>query len=498
MKLEESSGSFNNIGITTVDLEPLQIRKGGIIGTEDTLSQLGNKTVKTYLGIPYAEPPVKELRFKAPEDIRSWTVTLKANKLPKSCPQVIETSEESKLGTVNEISEDCLYLNVFVPSELDLLKIHAVMVWIHGGGFMRGSSTLELYDARFLAAVTGTIVVSMNYRLGAFGFLNLEGSDKNVGMLDQVMAFEWVRDNIHYFGGNPDKVTLFGESAGAASVSMHLLSPLSKGLFHQAILQSGTAINPWSYVPSNESLRRSKVLATTLHCNTGSDEDVLKCMQDMSMENIINNQEKVNPVFLQFSFVPAIDGKFMKKTPEEILKEGCFEKIPILAGSNKDEATFFMAFVPFLQEADALTTENKLNFAFDNLFSYYPKTPNPLNINFINDIRAQYSPEEAHRTTPAYNFDALNRAFTDSSFICPMNNFMSAYAERDSHVYSYYFTQLLNHQFVPPQLGVTHASELFFTFSFILKYGMKAGFTEEQINFSKKLNQMWGNFVKRG
>ncbi|CAH1981039.1 unnamed protein product [Acanthoscelides obtectus] len=154
------------------------------------------------------------------------------------------------------LSEDCLYINVVVPKPRP--KNAAVMVWIFGGGFYSGTNTLDVYDHNILVSEENVILVSMQYRVASLGFLYFGTSDVpgNAGMFDQMMALQWIKDNIAHFGGNPNNITLFGESAGAVSVSLHLLSPLSRNLFSQAIMQSGSPTAPWAIISREESLLR--------------------------------------------------------------------------------------------------------------------------------------------------------------------------------------------------------------------------------------------------
>lgn len=197
--------------------------------------------VRAYLGIPYAAPPVGELRWKPPQEVASWEDVRSCAAFGPSCPQ-----PDEKLGTT--YSEDCLSLNVWAPAAKPGDRL-PVMVWIHGGAFNFGSGSLPEYNGRNLAR-KGVVVVTSNYRLGPLGFLvhpllSKESSHAvsgNYGLLDQVAALRWVRRNIAAFGGDPDRVTLFGQSAGSRSVSLQMISPLSAGLFHGAIAQSGGPI----------------------------------------------------------------------------------------------------------------------------------------------------------------------------------------------------------------------------------------------------------------
>lgn len=206
------------------------------------------------------------LRFRHPRPMDRWDHgndrdILNATKPPNTCVQIIDTVFGDFPGSTmwnpnTNVSEDCLYINVVVPRPRP--KNAAVMVWIFGGGFYSGTSTLDVYDHRILVSEENVIVVSMQYRVASLGFLFFDTSDVpgNAGLFDQLMALQWVHDNIQAFGGNPHNVTLFGESAGAVSVSLHLLSPLSRNLFSQAIMQSGSPTAPWAIISREESILR--------------------------------------------------------------------------------------------------------------------------------------------------------------------------------------------------------------------------------------------------
>ncbi|KAH0630398.1 hypothetical protein JD844_013394 [Phrynosoma platyrhinos] len=203
--------------------------------------------VTAFLGIPYAEPPVGELRFQKPHPHQPWSHTLKATSFGNSCHQ-----ESSVLPTYHQVldpdptlsvSEDCLFLNIWVPHPQPSAPA-PVFVWVHGGAFFMGTGS---YDKSLLAATENIIVASMNYRLGALGFLALPPSAPgNAGLWDQHLALRWLKENIAAFGGDPTRLTLGGQSAGSASVGFHLLSPVSQHVFAQATLQSGAAISPWA------------------------------------------------------------------------------------------------------------------------------------------------------------------------------------------------------------------------------------------------------------
>lgn len=489
--------NLNDQNIGTKDGPVVYITNTGKIqGKNDYLVEDGLGEVDTFLGIPYAQAPVGALRFKKPQALKLWhPETREAISKSNSCPQNIKAIRGLEMWNVNEINEDCLYLNVFLPERLNENSRHAVMVWIHGGDFHTGSSTLDFYDARFLAVITRTIIISFNYRLGALGFFSMESESiqGNVGLHDQVAVLQWVKDNIGSFGGDAGRVTLFGQGAGAASVSLHLFSELSDPLFHKAILQSGSALSPWAFVPVEEAHRRSFELAVKVGCDQKNVEDVVACMIDVDVSKIIENQWVVKGL-VQFPFVPTVDKEFLKETPEKLLSEKKFKVCPILAGSNKDEATFFLAsifedyFNPIITKDPSMYQE-LFTQQLSIFFSHYPQYSQSLTEETKNVILNKHFPTDLQANFPA-NLNALNRAITDSLFICPMNTFLHEYAKSDASLYSYYYTQ--PNEFVFEKMGVTHGSEVFFLFNSIIQHQT----TESTLAFSKEMMKMWSNFAK--
>jgi acetylcholinesterase len=236
--------------------KPVKLVDGSPVQGKLSKAKTG-KPVVEFLGIPYAEPPTGASRFRRPVAKAPWRDTYAATQLPRSCIQTPdEVFGEFKGATMwnanTEMNEDCLYLNVWVPgTDVDTTRKRAVMVWIFGGGFWSGTSTLAVYDGKTLSTEEDVIIVSMNYRVSLFGFLYLGRDDApgNMGLWDQHLALKWTKQNIAMFGGDNDCITIFGESAGGASVTMHVLSPQSQTLFNRAITQSGSATSPWALEP---------------------------------------------------------------------------------------------------------------------------------------------------------------------------------------------------------------------------------------------------------
>ncbi|MGD8824168.1 MAG: carboxylesterase/lipase family protein [Myxococcales bacterium] len=306
-----------------------------------------NEGVFSYRGIPYAAPPVGELRWKPPADPAPWTDTRVAVDSPSPCPQ------EPFAGLPVPgfaPSEDCLYLNVDTPVEGSDLP---VMVWIHGGGFTLGEGlqTDGGTSGDRMARKSGVVVVSMNYRLGQLGFLahaalsdeSADGASGNYGLMDQTAALRWVQRNIEAFGGDPSNVTIFGESAGAFSVCSHLASPQSSGLFHKAISMSGSCERPWPTLAAAEA--QGDEFAVAVGC--GSEGDVLSCMRGKSIDDVLAALPPApnfgfNPTDAPTgSWGPIFDGAFFPEQPAEAFASGNFNQVPTMVGFTRDEARLF-------------------------------------------------------------------------------------------------------------------------------------------------------------
>jgi para-nitrobenzyl esterase len=314
--------------------------------------------VYVWMGIPFAKPPLGNLRFRAPEPPESWEGIRDATQFgPVACQPSNEVM--NFLGNEAEIvSEDCLYLNIWSPGADD--KLRPVMVWIHGGAFISGSGSSGSYDGNSFASQGNVVVVTINYRLGIMGFLHLGeiGGEKyatsgNCGILDQVAALQWVKDNITAFGGDPNRVTIFGESAGAMSIGVLLALPSAKGLFSQAILQSGAASNVLSSPTATK-------VANRLLASLGVGQDELSKLEEIPIERLVEASALVPPM----SLGPVVDGVSLPQHPEEILAGGSAKDIPILIGTNKDEYRLFTFFDPLWKNPDA----EKITSVFEKTF----------------------------------------------------------------------------------------------------------------------------------
>ena len=294
------------------------------------------KSVSKFLGVPFAAPPIGELRFKAPEPPKEWKPKVLERKTHGDvCWQGSMLEFNTRIFAPNfTYSEDCLYLDVYSPNVSGRLP---VLFYIHGGAFEYGTALTYPSD---LLALHGLVVVVIQYRLGPFGFLTTGNSAApgNLGMLDQVEALKWVKENIEHFGGDPSKVTICGLSAGAASVSLHLLSPLSKGLFHQAIAESGVDLSPFAIQPVSSALRFVTGLAQKLDCGTSDHSTMLACILRQKDADIQKASDSI-PFGMSDNVRcgPVVDNYFLLDIPRNLRQKGDFRKVKFMISFTSQE-----------------------------------------------------------------------------------------------------------------------------------------------------------------
>ncbi|XP_056311120.1 crystal protein [Danio aesculapii] len=444
-----------------------------------------------FYGIPFADPPVGTSRWKAPRPVTPWKGVYDASFPRASCMQAC-------IGPIaddcpKKVSEDCLYLNVFVPLSVDLaaplLQPLPVMLWIHGGDFIAGSASKPLYDGRFISNYTQTVLVSIAYRLGAFGFL-VSGKDPklaavgNYGILDQQAALIWVQQNIAAFGGDPSRVTIFGESAGAQAVSLHLMIQSSKPLFKQAVFQSLPFSIPLK--TRHESLKLGKHFAKAANCSL---ED-MKCLQSLSAEDVLHAQIKtssklVNPFrFLEVFEIwgPFIDGELIEEQAVSAFQKGHWQKEkPVLLGTTSEEGVIFVYGV-FKKPVSAVectiyTTAIFKQHAIKILRKYLPL----------------YS--DADRR------DMLAQIVTDFIFWCPSRRSARAAVLSGSSAWMYVFDQVSSDPRVWSGVSscyrrVCHGAELPFLFdsAAVANFSM----TPAEKLLSNRMLCYWGGFAHTG
>lgn len=443
-----------------------------------------------------------QLRFRKPVPVNNWdngdsSSILNATKPPNTCIQTIDTVFGDFAGATmwnpnSPLSEDCLYLNVVVPHPRP--DNAAVLVWIFGGGFYSGTSTLEVYDPKILATEENVIVVSMQYRVTSLGFLyfGIEDAPGNVGLFDQLMGLKWIHDNVASFGGNPHNITLFGESAGAVSVSMHLLSPLSRDFFAQAIMESGSPTAPWAIISREESIQRGLKLAQILGCPylTNNYALVVECLRTINATTLVQ-KEWITQGVCDFPFVPVIDGDFLPCHPKNCVQNKEFKNTSIIMGSNSEEGYYFIMY--YLTELFR-KEENILVSREDFLRAVVDLNPN------MNEIARQAIVfEYTDWTNPddqVKNRDALDKIVGDYQFTCNVNEFAHAYAVAGNDVYMYFFNHRSSQNLWPSWAGVLHADEINYVFGEPLN--PTKNYLPEEIVLSKKMMRHWSNFAKTG
>ncbi|KAI0986164.1 hypothetical protein GJ496_002066 [Pomphorhynchus laevis] len=476
------------------------------------------RDLAVFRSIPYASPPVNELRFKAPMPF-SWKGLRNVSGPAKSCMQTIDRSfnefegvDEWNVPSWSVISEDCLYLSIWAPINCEKC---AVLVWIYGGFFTSGSIEMPVYNGGALSAYQQIIVVSINYRLGAFGFLydGTSNAPGNAGLLDQQMALKWVKDNINNFGGDSENICLAGESAGAMSIGFHLKNRKSRSYFTHAILQSGTHIMRQAFVERIESINKTRNLAKLLNCHQRLSY-VTACLRHSSAMAILNATASIDcDPFICIPFAPTKDtGNFISKTKMLRTLE---ERIPpVMVGVNLNEATYFLI---YLIENSRLQAGNKpLNLMVNHLKINVPQFHQLFNAATMkvkltqNGDLSSILPELCIKLNLNYtrgNFNdhslrVLDACLSDLFLNCPTQSFAKQYY-RESRlppvIYQYLFSrrQEINHW--PKWLGTMHGDEINFMMGkFIVNNEANNVFRYNKVDrkVSTILITLWGDFIK--
>ncbi|KAK3107153.1 hypothetical protein FSP39_008256 [Pinctada imbricata] len=341
------------------DTTTVNTPSGDVIGIGIPVSGLNNSKTYQFRKIPYAKPPVGNLRFAKPQPYGSWQGVLNATEFGPSCIQQLDDFSKRVLPNT-DISEDCLFLNIYVPNKVNTTKIRPAMVWIHGGAYMAGQGML--YDAGFMAVKGDVIIVTINYRLGFFGFMtlgsyNTTGNSKleevrgNFGLWDQIAALRWVSNNIASFGGDPHSLTIFGESAGGFSVSLLSLIPQNKNLFHRVIAQSG-------FATSFDAMSRVAIPTTfeigfEAGCKLANPDSFLICLRQKPAEELLNATftvlAKPSPlVHLMLPLGPVVDHELFQDFPENLLQNNSsdvykfFTTLQVIIGNVNSEGSLII------------------------------------------------------------------------------------------------------------------------------------------------------------
>ena len=436
-----------------------------------------NRSVTKFKGIPYAEPPIGNLRFKPPVSIKPWDDIRDATKYSPVCPQPPSALEEMFSDPFPQNEADSLTLNIWTQKLND--EKRPVMFFIHGGAFRTGSG--RALDGSRLVLRGDVVVVSINYRLGPFGFLympDVPDTSANIGLLDMVEALKWVRENINRFGGNPEEITIFGESAGAFAVHSLLATPSAKGLFKRAIVQSGYVTN-FSCQPST-GIKVYETLTERLRIEKGDIESLRKLPYEKIIEKLASFENAGQDVL---SFTPTIDEDTLPENPYEAVKNGFAKDIDLFVGSNFDETKLWSVWV----SGEDDFTEERLERRVNGIMRLINQ----------NEIKSKELIEvyKNLRKTPKDIFDAIN---TDYQFRIPSIRLAEAQSQHNKNTYMYLFSWKTPWE--GGKYGAMHALELSFVFGILLDrdVGIFPRKTKETLELSEKMMDAWINFARSG
>ena len=440
-----------------------------------------NKDVMVFRGIPYAKPPVGTLRWKPPEEVKAWKGIRESTAYGPACmqPDVLRAWGVD----VGKQSEDCLYLNVWTAAK-SAKDRRPVMMWIHGGGNSAGASYVTITDGEALAR-QGVVVVSINYRIGVFGYfahplLSKESKYKvsgNYGLLDMIAALKWIKKNIKAFGGDPNRVTIFGESAGALNVSLLMASPLAKGLFHRAITESG-------YVFTTRANRHLRELwygnepmekqGERIVKDLGYPEaaDLLTALRALSAEKLLEGSKAALVATPgKNTFAPVIDGWALPDDVMTLFEAGKLNLVPLIAGANADEMTMFIPKSPFDKVEAYQAMVKKMYGKFgDDVLVMYP-------VNKPEDIRK-----------------AMCDSQGDAIFVSSTRRLVRAMQKAGGQAYLYHYTMVLPGRW--SAAGAFHGAEVIFVFDNVKR--SKEPFEAKHRNLAKVMSGYWVQFAKTG
>ncbi|CAN7980064.1 unnamed protein product, partial [Ixodes pacificus] len=506
-------------GAVTGQEKPTVHTDSGIVVGERLTVRGGD--VDAFYGIPYAVPPLGELRFRKPVPFKSWQGVYHATSKPKPCVQMdINIMEVAPLNYSGS-QEDCLYLNIWRSSKLcsaavKCSKKQAVVVYIHGGAFQWGDSSLFLYDGSNFAASSEVLFVSFNYRVGIFGFLSIGRPELpgNMGLWDQSLALEWVRTNIGYFGGDPYQVTLWGQSAGAASVGYHALSPQSRGLFHQIIMQSGTPLLTIS-MTSHDPVSRFLVLSGAVGCYDASTNwktevsSIIACLQRVDARKIINIISEDHP--RNQYYIPISGDDFLPIDPfaENAWRELGAKKL--LIGRTSNEGTLMVRFL--VQSVPQLQNLNDFDYRFllNVVFSVMLDIPVSAGRDIVSAYFGDYDVQHDNDTVNSI----IGEVMGDVMFNCPNKYIAIQAAAQGVDVYMYEFAHRPSFSAWPKNFGVAHADDLPFLLGTlqstfhngrisaalpeeVRRHISDISYTQEELAFTDQLMDMVSTFIKDG
>ncbi|XP_061593351.1 neuroligin-1 isoform X2 [Cololabis saira] len=491
-----------------------------------------------FLGVPYAAPPTGERRFQPPDPPTSWPDIRNATHFAPVCPQsIVEgrlpdvmlpvwfTNSIDVVSTyVQDQSEDCLYLNIYVPTEDGpLTKKHTddlgdsdrtddediresgspkpVMVFIHGGSYMEGSG--NMFDGSILASYGNVIVITLNYRLGVLGFLSTgdQAAKGNYGLLDLIQALRWTSENIAAFGGDPLRITVFGSGAGASCVNLLTLSHYSegnrwsnstKGLFQRAIAQSGTALSSWAV--SFQPAKYTRMLARKVGCNLEDTVELVACLQKKHYKELVD--QDIQPARYHIAFGPVIDGDVIPDDPQILMEQGEFLNYDIMLGVNQGEG---LKFVELIVDNDNGVQANDFDYAVssfvDDLYGY-PEGKDILR----ETIKFMYT-DWADRHNPETRRKTLLALFTDHQWVAPAVATADLHSSFGSPTYFYAFYHHCQTEQVPPWADAAHGDEIPYVFGLPMIGPTElfpCNFSKNDVMLSAVVMTYWTNFAKTG
>ncbi|MFC6019480.1 carboxylesterase/lipase family protein [Plantactinospora solaniradicis] len=485
-RAEQTSGQFD---LAPARPEPAVVRtdSGPVRGTVAA-------DHRVFQGIPYAAPPEGPLRWQPPQPVTRWVEPRDATRPGPACPQA-----NGFLGDEPSITEDCLYLNVTTPTRRDG-RDRPVLLWLHGGGFFSGSG--HIYGSQRLATAGDVVVVTVNYRLGVFGFLahpgldgpNPDQSSGNYGLQDQQAALRWISRNIAAFGGDPGNVTVAGESAGAVSTCAHLAAPGSAGLFHRAVIQSGPCAltTQWPYLdggnwvarPRAEAERMATGVLTALGCPVAPDAAAVACLrredpssEDSSVERLLAASNG------GYGFGPVVGPGVLPVNPVEAIRTGRFNRVPVLHGTTRDEHITFQAALEAMAGGQPTTEES-----------------------YVAELTGFFGPERAAQVLDRYPVSRYGSAglaaatvWTDSAWACPART-TNQLLSRHVPTYAFEFADEQAPWFSAAPAptyptGAFHAAELQYLFDDEQFPGPQ---TADQRHLSDQMVRYWARFAHTG
>ncbi|XP_049778169.1 cholinesterase-like [Schistocerca cancellata] len=459
------------------------VEQGSLRGT--TATSVYNTSYTAFLGIPYATPPLGRLRFQAPQPAGNWEGVRNATQYGSDCIQPDGSG-----------SEDCLYLNVYVPGVPEEGAQLPVMFWVYGGGFRGGSGSDEEYGPDFLVSY-GVILVTINYRLGQLGFLSTGDAvaPGNAGLKDQRLALTWVQRNIASFGGDPQQITIFGHSAGGMSISLHFVSPMSAGLFSRAIIQSGNfiTVRPRTI---EEARTHTLRLGAALGYTTNDSQQLLDFLQSVNSTDLLvddsliqTDEEKKHIISVLWApnIEPDMEGAFLSDSPIQMLIDGRFSKVPVMTGTTSAESGSGV-----LENSELIANLNEDFAGVVGPSLHLPTVEQQTEAAY--ELKGFYF---GNNNISADNPDPLVYFNEDISFCDPNDAFIRKVVEVSNLTVYYYVVDYRGDIMLTNPYGVSHGGELALLFMRKDKdYNLDPESEEDKVR--RNTLRVWTNFAKYG